>query len=330
MDSETTAQAIADMLTELPAESETEPAPAETRQTQPGNPGLIFPHQREVFRQLITTAKAFSKENWFGLPVIPRWHVLLIGSTGTGKSHLARALATQMGWGLYTAWSTRWIIAGGRGKETWGEIAQWLAAQPGKCIIFLDEAEKITGDDTWSRHLRVEIQQIFDRDLPPELTIDDSNSHESSQSLWAKAQMNLRCNTLLIGAGAFQNLWDHRPKSLGFGGDSPSKNIPTQQELKTVLPPELVNRFGQILALPPLGKQDYAEMARRTAAALPAEIRGKFIRQAEKHLTAAIENGRGARFVEECITAALLEDAQEKTPQKITVSRRRSISPQIP
>lgn len=321
------------MLTELPPQAETEPATAETHQTQlapASNPGIIFPHQREVFRHLVTTARAFAKETWFALPILPRWHVLIIGSTGTGKSHLARALATELGWGLYTAWSTRWIIASARGKETWGEIAQWLAAQPGKCIIFLDEADKISGDDTWSRHLRTEIFQLLERDLPPEITIDDSASEQSKDTLWAKAQMNLRCNTLLIAAGAFQNLWDFRPKSLGFGGDSPFKNMPSPTELKTVLPSELVNRFGQILTLPQLGKQDYAEMARKTAAALPTKIREKFIRQAEKHLTAAIENGRGARFVEECITAALLDDAEEKPAQKPAISRRRAISPQTP
>jgi len=292
-----------------------------------GNPGLIYPHQQDVFESLRASAHAFGKENWWALPVIPRWHVLLIGATGTGKSHLVHALGKSLNWPVYSVFATRWVIAGGRGKETWTEIAKWLSKQEGKCIIFIDEIEKVHGDDTWSRHLLTEFLQILDRNLPREIDIDDSDSEQSKPGLWAKAKKVLMCDTLILAAGAFQSLWDHRPKALGFGEQSAVRNTPSQQELKSVLPAELINRFGKILHLPPLSEKDYVAMIRRTATALPGEIRDKFIKSAEKHLAVAIRDGLGARFIEECVTTALLHDAEGQPPQKAEASRRRSISP---
>ena len=330
---DSTAQAIADLLISLPPEPETEPPPVETvpAPPPPGNPGIIFPHQQPVFRQLLNTARAFGNENWFALPILPRWHNLLVGGTGTGKSHLVRALGTFLGWPVLTLWVARWIIAGARGKETWLEIGKWLSKQEGKCIIFLDETDKLLNDPSlWGTHMRAEIFQLLDRDLPAEIEISDTDGEGSSLAMWAKAQKVLRCDCLILGAGAFQDLWDHRPKSLGFGEQSPEENIPAPHELKNVLPAELINRFGKILALPPLEKADYVIMIRRTAQALPEEIQGKFIRVAEKNLTAAIRDGRGARFCEECITEALLEFSAEKSPQKRSVARKRSISPCSP
>jgi SpoVK/Ycf46/Vps4 family AAA+-type ATPase len=329
---DTTAQAIADLLTQLPPEPETEPATAETAPTpsKPENPGLVFPHQQEIFRELITTARAFGKENWFSLPVLPRWHTLLVGPTGNGKSHLVRALGKFLGWPLLTVWSTRWIVAGGRGKETCHEIARWLSKQDGKCLIFVDEADKLLNEtnDTslWGTHMRAEMFQFLDRDLPAEIEISDPESEVSSLALWAKAQMNLRCNALIVAAGAFQGLWDYRPRSLGFSAETTfAENTPSPHEMKTVLPPELINRFGKILSLPPLREQDYVTMIRRTAQALPGELREKFIKNAEKNLPEAIRDGRGVRYVEECVTQALLDEAAAK-PMQTSVSTK-SVSP---
>ena len=323
-----TAQAIADLLTALPPEPELETGPEQNMYlTQtPGNPGIIFPYQRETFLQLVKTAKAFEKENWFALPVLPRWHTLLVGNTGGGKSFLLRSLAKYLGWEVFTVWSTRWVIAGARGKETWLEIGKWLAAQNGKCLLILDEADKLLNDSSlWGTHMRAEIFQLLDRDLPAELELTDAEGEISSLANWAKAQKVLRCDCLIVGAGAFQALWDHRPKSLGFGEQSPEVNSPTPLELKSVIPAELVNRFGKILVLSPLTEADYVAMLRRTAQALPGELREKFIKNAEKNLPDAIRDGRGVRYVEECVTQALLDDAAAK-PMQTSVSTK-SISP---
>lgn len=276
------------------------------------NPGVVFPHQAKVFQSLLLTANAFRRENWWALPVLPRWHTLVVAPTGTGKSHIIHSLGKALDWPVFSIYVSRWIVAGGRGKETWQELAGWLAKQQGKCLIFLDEIDKIYGDDTWSRHLRTEVFQILDRDLPAAIEIDDEYSEHSKEALWAKGKMNLQCNTMIIAAGAFQFLWDTRPKTLGFGSAETENRIPSAAELQTVLPAELVNRFLKILALPPLTKDDYLGMIKQTCQALPGEIRTRFSEIAEKNLSTAIIEGKGARYVEECITAALLIDSELK------------------
>jgi len=323
-----TAQAIADILAQLPPEpalraDSDENAPP----TQPtGNPGIIFAHQRSTFFELIKTSRAFERENWFALPVLPRWHTLLVGSTGTGKSHLVRSLGAFLGWETYTLWVTRWIISGARGKETWLEVGKWLAAQNGKCILFLDELDKLQNDSSlWGTHLRTEIFELLDRDLPAGLELADAEGESSSLAMWAKAQKVLRCDCLILGAGAFQSLWDFRPQSLGFREPSAEEGIPSQQELKSVIPPELVNRFGKILVLPPLMEADYLAMSHRTAEVLPGELRRKFLEIAEKKLAEAIREGRGARFCEQCVTEALLSAAEEESTEKAGASRKKRI-----
>lgn len=305
MDYRTPAETVAAMLDKVP--SECYAGNVNEAQREVSSSQILFAHQKSIFESLVRTAKAFGKANWFSLPVLPRWHVLMLAPTGTGKSHLARMLAAELGWSFYSLWTTRWIIAGGRGRETWSQIVQWLSSRNGKCIIFLDEVDKLGGEDTWSRHLRTEIYQLLDRELPSEITFDDSESEHLQDDLLAQAQKVLRYDCLFIAAGAFQPLWDYRPKPLGFSADSTFGRLPGTQELKSVLPPEFINRFGQVMPLSPLTERDYVAMAQQTAAALPAEMRKKFLIHAEKLLASAVLDGRGARYVEECITAALLK-----------------------
>ena len=281
------------------------------------HPGLLFSHQTAVFREILITATAFENEDWFALPVIPRWHLLIIGETGTGKSHLVKnSLGATLGWPVLILWSSRWVIAGGRGKETWTEIARWLSNQKGKCVIFLDEIDKVHGDDVWSRHLRTEIFQLLDRDLPSEITIEDPNCEQQPEVVWAKAQKVLRCDCFIVAAGAFQILWDNRPKNLGFGAKEFNQDAPTQRELKKILPLELLNRFSKILSIPRLVKSDYCKLITKAAATLPTEIRNIFLEMANKNLESAVQEGKGARYVEECLTDALINDARARLDEK--------------
>lgn len=281
------------------------------------NPGVIYPHQARVFQKLLITATAFDQNNWWSLPVLPRWHMLIIAPTGVGKSHMVRAVGKALDWPIYSIYISRWIVGGGRGKETWPEIAQWLSKQNGKCLLFIDEIDKVSttpyATDIWSRHQLCEIYQLLDRDLPAEIEIDDEGSEHSKEALWARAKMNLQCHTLIVAAGAFQSLWCHRPKSLGFSeGENSASQIPSQKELEGVLPIELINRFGKIVAMSPMIEGDYKAMINQTTQVLPREIRSSFSKIAKKNLPNAIFEAKGTRYVEECITQALIDDSELK------------------
>lgn len=296
------------------ADKETQgPEPASRKY---GNPGTIFAHQIPSFRRIIATALAFQRENWWSFPVLPRWHVLIVAPTGAGKSHIISSCGKAMGFPVYKVYVTRWIIAGGRGRETWTELAHWLSKQSGKCLIVLDELDKLSTGHTgeWATHLKCEIFALLDRNLPPEIVIEHTDSLLGMDTLWAKAQMTLRCHTLILAAGAFQHLWDHRPKNMGFINGSIPDAIPSEQELKTHLPPELINRFSEILALPPLCEQDYRDMIQRTAQALPSKIRSTFLTRAKLNLHLATREGKGVRYVEEIITQVLVESASKECP----------------
>jgi SpoVK/Ycf46/Vps4 family AAA+-type ATPase len=287
----------------------TKTAELKTQEPIAQSASIVFPHQADAYHRLVLTAEAFARENWHSLAVTPRWHALLLAPSGVGKSHIANQLSLTLGWPIYSIYTSRWVIAGGRGERTWQEIATWLSRQEGKCLIFLDEVDKLHSRDSWSTHLRTEVFSLLDRQLPLDLEIDDTDSKDSKVVLWAKARKVLKCDTLIIAAGAFQHLWENRPKTLGFGSDDSGSGVPSLAEIRRELPTELVNRFGRIVALPYLTETDYRNLAKTTGSILPLELQQRFWEIAKRTLPGAVRDAKGVRYIEECVTETLLESA---------------------
>ncbi|PTX94082.1 hypothetical protein DB345_21215 [Spartobacteria bacterium LR76] len=147
--------------------------------SQSKNSPIILGHQQAVFDRLVAIGQACVSLSHENLPVRPRYHSLIIGSSGTGKTYLARAVAEALGLAYYYISVSEWILLGctGRGAQTtWKSIYHFLLRankHPG-AVIFLDEVDKLTHDTSWLTHLRVEVFRLLDLHVPLDL-VDDTD-----------------------------------------------------------------------------------------------------------------------------------------------------------
>jgi SpoVK/Ycf46/Vps4 family AAA+-type ATPase len=277
---------------------------------------FLFAYQKPAFQELFRIATAFCQtESWQNLLVRPRWHRLIIGPTGTGKTHLAAALAHKLGWPLLSLTVPDWILLGcnERGaRQTWRHVAEWLTKRDSFSLIFIDEIDKISGSETWSRHLRTEIFDLLDGRVPTGLRIsDDHEDAATSARLRLRATSQLASKTLILGASAFQEAWDNRSiASIGF--NEQKRSPPVLSELTQHLQRELLNRFAsRIIRLRALEKSDYQEMITETARDLPPNLRVRFSEVGHQLLEECHRDQKGARFVEEILSECLLFSAEQ-------------------
>lgn len=282
---------------------------------------FLFSYQQPAFHELLRVAHAFSQPgSWQNLFIRPRWHRLVVGPTGTGKTHLAAALAQRLGWPLLSLTVPDWILLGcsERGaKQTWRRVAEWLAYRDSFALIFVDEVDKISGDDTWSRHLRTEVFDLLDGRVPTGLRISDEGAEDAENArLYLRAEAQLHSQTLIIGASAFQGAWEERSRaSIGFNQQQ-HHSPPVLSELTAHLQRELLNRFGsRLVLLRPLERKDYLEMIAHAGRLLPDSLRGRFAKVALQKLEESHRDQKGARFIEEVLCECLLlsADHQPKT-----------------
>lgn len=287
-------------------------------QSSPGTPNpFLFSYQKPAFQELCRIATAFSKTgSWQNLFIRPRWHRLIVGPTGTGKTHLAAALAQKLGWPLLSLAVPDWILLGcnERGaRQTWRHVAEWLARQDSFSLIFVDEIDKISGSETWSRHLRTEVFDLLDGRIPTGLRITDDSDEdaETSARLRLRAAIQLGSKTLILGASAFQEAWEDRSRaSIGFNEQEHSP--PVLSELTLHLQRELLNRFAsRLILLRALERKDYQEMLAQTARQLPSGLRSRFSEVGHQRLEESQRDQKGARFIEEILSECLLLSAEQ-------------------
>jgi ATP-dependent Clp protease ATP-binding subunit ClpX len=266
---------------------------------------MIYEHQKKVFRDVFTAARAFSLSLDLTTPFKPRFYPLIVGPTGCGKTHIARSVATALGWPYLVINANGWIVLGAKETGTWREVEEWVRNKPTETplVIILDEIDKAVGETDWNHHLQVELFQLLDKVIPPQCQDDPSDVLTEEESIDEAFK-----RVFFIGCGAFQS---QQEKAVGCGF-RPTVNRPESLDaLSKTLPRELVNRFAAVHSLRGLERAEYEAMAEMATKSLPKELRKFFKEKCKQRIEQAIADKTGARFIEVALADMLIDTARE-------------------
>jgi SpoVK/Ycf46/Vps4 family AAA+-type ATPase len=269
-------------------------------------------YQRAVYDELRETARDFFDYDWHSLPVAPRTNVLLVGSTGVGKTYLCRRLAAELGLPLLDLEYANWVVtgAGSRGGTHTLRLAYAFVERHAQGIIMLDEVDKIGTDQEtsdWTRSVHLEVFSLLDRrTLAGVIEATDPEGVPRFRMTADQIQVRLFRGHLIVGAGAWQNLWRKTP-SVGFGRrENDTMELPTYRELIQRIRPEILNRFNsKLLFLPPLSRLDYQSLVEETLHSLPENFRPLIREAAHATLDEAVQTQKGFRWIEELVAQAI-------------------------
>lgn len=265
---------------------------------------FILPHQNKVYDRLIEVGGAFLAAARNSHCKI-RGHTLLLGPSGTGKSHLASCVSTELKIPLISVSVGEWSLLGSNRKSssaTWSTLWKFLKENRtgSGAVIFLDEIDKVSMSSEWTTYLRLEVFMLLDGKIPNGL-LDDDETIDSGE-LRAVGEF-LREHCFILGAGAFQDLLESREKpALGFQRPDNKQDSIHLDQLSKILPRELTNRFrSEVLALPTLSAADYLSILNATEELLPEHLREIFIEVGRRSIPGAVRDQKGVRMLEEVL-----------------------------
>ena len=285
-------------------------------------------HQKNALNEITARARAYFAGHWRSLPITPRWHSLVCGPTGVGKTALAAMAADAVGASLLRISAPCWMPSGAhhRGsKESIGVISEHVYRNE-RTLLVIDEIDKLvdgssggtggSGNDAWRSYVRGEIYDLADGRWPAGMTTpDDEDCNEIPLEIMTS---KLRDSVFVLGIGTFQEWFDHSAshRTLGFGAetDSTFREISADTVARRI-PRELANRFNtDLIRLPELQKEDYHRIAREAERKLPAKMQESFRAEVQIRIQGAIDNRKGVRFLEECMMQVLKKMPNEPEP----------------
>ena len=272
---------------------------------------MIYDYQKPAFEKLLSVAKACFAVQRQTLSIRVRTNTMIVGPSGAGKTHLARAVAEKCETEFLSVTLGEWIPLGcsGRGGvPTWPVIAKFLLRnrKAAGLVIFVDEIDKVSGTSTWETFLRTEVFSLLDFKIPIGINDDDLDCAEDLP----QAQEALSNRTLILGAGAFQHIWENRGRaSLGFGEPDSNGETIDLTLLAATLPRELTNRFrSDLVILPELLESDYRRILLQSAEGVPVYLRETFLRLGHLRIPSAVACRQGCRFLEELMLDTIIEE----------------------
>lgn len=284
--------------------------------------------QKPALAEITARARAFYRGNYRNLEICPRWPTILISPTGQGKTTTAAMAASAVGASMCRVSAPSYMPCGAtnRGaRETITVIGEHIAKHSRTMLVF-DEICKLShnpsNDSSWLGYIRSELLEVLDGRFPAGMKeIEDEKGNEVSiDILTAK----LRETVFILGIATFQSWHDstRERRAMGFGAeimDDPQHNQITSDIIAQTIPRELINRFGKIIQIPELKPHDYHQIARQAEARLPESMQELFRREATSRINVAIQGKQGARFVEEALTAMLLQMPEPEPSNQLTL-----------
>ena len=296
-----------------------------------------YNHQKRVQQRKLRRPTMLRKSN-----------ILLIGPTGSGKTHLARNLAGVLDVPFTVVDATEYTEAGYYGKDVEVMVAELLFKtnhaidQTQRGIIFIDEVDKIarrgSGARTGagSRDIGGEgVQQALLKLLEGrEIFVPLNVTQHWSKHDFVQVDTS---DILFICAGTFTDLHEDREvRPVGFGDGkgraAGKKRIGTKELTEYGMLAEFLGRLPVVVQLEPLGEDELFQVLTAPPDSLAREYREVLsLDGVELNLTEgalrevvrfAIEKGvgaRGLRSIMEEVMAEVMFDAPEKRGHKVTV-----------
>lgn len=302
------------------------------------NSNTPYPHQVGAFQSLQSIALTAFDTSFQQLPRRPRTNTLIVGPSGSGKSKLVSIVGEEIGVDVLHITVSEWMPLGAseRGAQhTWKTIVEFLLRRRSAkgAILFVDEIDKIGSPTPWDTHVRNELFRLLDLQLPPGLVMEtecDGTDSEIPPDWRDEAALMLATRTLIVGAGAFQNAWESKQRTIGFRDSTTESSVIDAAVLRSTLPTELVNRFSsEIIVLPPLDIKSYEQMAEAALEQLPQWLHNTFRAVSALRIRDAVRRQSGARFVEDVLLESLLAEREAKAIPafKPTAASARRITP---
>ena len=294
------------------------------------NHTLLSPQQCALLTRLLPVARIATSRCREDLPVRLRTHSLIVGPSGSGKSHLGRSLGASLtdcfgkrlpDVSVLVVNVSSWVVLSARNEPwTYSSICQWLdSLQDDGGILVLDEICALdNATDPWIGHVRQEVQQLLDGIIPlaarmPSLPPKDGwETTSDAPSEWVQRETlarRLRDRVFLLACGAWQHAWRSNFRQIGYGSGPSALEPPSREQILTAIEPELRQRFrNEIGWLPPMTIADYLSVSAKIASQISDQrIRTAWNRLAGPAIDEAVAGGLGMRVFEELMLAALLD-----------------------
>lgn len=191
---------------------------------------------------------------------IDKTNILLIGPTGTGKTHLAETIAKNLDIPLAIVNTSSLTSAGYIGEDVSSVIERlWKDAngdieKAEKGIIFLDEIDKnassvggTNNKDVSGKAVQQELLKILEGDVIKIFPDGDKNNRRSGESV----EINTK-DILFIAGGAFVGLKDKpgvQIDALGQTKQEASSITDTEELIQYGMIPEFIGRFPMVVEL---------------------------------------------------------------------------------
>lgn len=294
---------------------------------------IPFRHQKAAYEQIVALAKTYFDGHWRRLPRRTRWHGMLLGPTGVGKSEVAKLVARATDAAILQISVPSWMPSGAHDRataQTLPLVLRHIDCHP-RSVLFLDEIDKAHASPSqfggthfsspWMAFVRSELYELLDGKWPTGIKFDRDTDDEEEGPPFCEhlSGEKLRNSTFILAAGTFQSFYDRKPpKSIGFHEPHPGEQTPSSPSFDAIvemMPRELSNRFGHFVTLPELTPPDYHHLAKQAEADLPEWIVPAFRYAVSRRLPQAIASKAGCRFVELALAEAL-QTWQQHFPQR--------------